>query len=198
LFLLEEPDVWGSFGHFLISGECEYENGQLLIYRTGPFAPPVARPGFGIMVVTDSFRRDLERSGLTGLTFYPTIKRRITEIHWEDWDRQRMPGPLPPIESIEDLVMALPHSEEASQAMGPLWEARPEPLAELESFNKRKPWDYDLRLIPTSQGLPRLDFFRDTECRWLVVSKKAKEWLETRVPEWVQFGPLFIKGRQQG
>jgi hypothetical protein len=81
---------WGDYGAILASGMSAHlgrKNGLIQLEGTGPFVPPISLPGIGDIVVTDTFRRELESSGLTGFTFAPLIKARVVELRWEMWDR---------------------------------------------------------------------------------------------------------------
>jgi hypothetical protein len=83
-------EPWGDYGNILVSGLLDRDetSGLLLIERTGPFVPPISIGGLhSPLVVTDSFRRELERSGLTGFGFQPAVKQRIVRLAWERWDR---------------------------------------------------------------------------------------------------------------
>jgi hypothetical protein len=114
----------------------------------------------GAMVVTDQFRKELEASPLKGLTFHPVTKHRVVEFHWEDWDRNEHYGKLPPeVDEPEDLVHELSHSEEASRALGQLWEARAKPLVVVQVMHERGPGDYDYRVVTSPRAVRGMDFF---------------------------------------
>jgi hypothetical protein len=192
IYELGPPDVWGGYGTMLISGDAERNhNGQLLVYRTGPYMPPITLPGMNWVVVSDEFRTMLKSSVLTGLTFHPAIKHRIVELRWEHWDRHEEMPDLPteygpPI----DLLLNMPHSEQAAAQLGPIWDARTERLVDVEAIYERHLYKqgYNLRLIkrpPTS--IQRLDFFGAVNQKRVFVSERAKVWLEKHVPEWVTF-----------
>ena len=62
----------------------------LEVERVGPFVPPFDPLWMGdIPVVTDSFRRSIEASGLRGACFREVRKARIVRIDWRGWDRER-------------------------------------------------------------------------------------------------------------
>ena len=192
-FELSGPQVWGDVGDVLIAGDYSRDKrGQLLLYRTGPFVPPIAIPGMGAMVVTDQFRRELEASPLKGLTFHPVTKHRVVEFHWEHWDRNEHHGDLPPeVDEPEDLVLKLPHSDEASRAIGQLWEARAERLVVVQVTHEWGPGDYEYRMVTSRRAVRGIDFFSNRNQDRMLVSAKAKEWLEEHVPEWVSFKPYY-------
>ncbi len=194
-FEITYPDVWGDFGPILMGGFLadHDENGIKLLKRTGPFVPPISIAGGYYPVVTDEFRRALEASPLTGLTFRPIIKYHIAEFHWEHWDRTREMGDLPEINEPEDIILEYPHSEQVSQAMGPLWEAWAEPLVNVEIVNEREvaPWTTKYDLLIVGQPPTGLDFFRSKNQNWLFASARAKKWLEHNAPGWLRFEPVI-------
>ncbi|MEX0718087.1 MAG: hypothetical protein WD066_15955 [Planctomycetaceae bacterium] len=87
---LEKPrHSWGDYYDMLLhgmSGHLGREGGLIQLERTGPFIPPVSLPGVGDLVVTDAFRKTLERSALAGLRFQPVIKKSIARLDWHTWD----------------------------------------------------------------------------------------------------------------
>jgi hypothetical protein len=194
-FELTGPDLWGDFGDLFIGGDWQRgKDGQLLYYRAGPVAPPIALPGMGVMVVKDDFRKILEDSGLTGLTFHPLVKQRIVEFHWEHLDRQSPDiGELPPIDDPFDMFRECPHSEAAAQALGTLWEARVERLVQMESLDERTPAGAWLQILGDLSPIRRVDFFGAKNRDRIVVSERAKRWLEVHVPEWVSFQPIHTE-----
>jgi hypothetical protein len=164
-------EPWGDYGNILVSGLVDRDetSGLLLIERTGPFVPPISIGGLhSPLVVTDSFRRELERSGLTGFGFQPAVKQRIVRLAWERWDRSAAePAEYPAEGEPENYVLGRQHDPELAEAIGPLWEL----LAELEDVASGQP-----------------DFLRDTQYFSSVhVSAAAYEWLATRAGEWLRF-----------
>ncbi len=195
-FEIRSPDVWGDFGPILMGGFSAERDGHgaLLLKRTGPFAPPISMACGYELVITDEFRRILEESPLTGLAFRPIIKHHIAEFHWEQWDRNGEMGDVPPdLNEPEDIILTFPHSEQASQAMGPLWEAWAEPLVDVEIVNERhvSPWRtrYDLLIVDPPPA--RLDFFRSKNKNWVFASARAKKWLQDNAPHWLRFEPVI-------
>jgi hypothetical protein len=164
-------EPWGDYGNILVSGLVDRDetSGLLLIERTGPFVPPISIGGLhSPVVVTDSFRRELEGSGLTGFGFQPAVKQRIVRLAWERWDRSAAePAEYPAEGEPENYVLGRQHDPELAEAIGPLWEL----LAELEDVASGQP-----------------DFLRDTQYFSSVhVSAAAYEWLATRAGEWLHF-----------
>ena len=196
---LSGPNIWGDYGPLLIGGDWERDSDGVLRYsRAGPVAPPIALPDMGVIVAGHEFRKALEGSGLHGLAFCALIKKRIVEFHWERWDRTSNEiGELPKLDDPFNLLLEYPHSEEAARAVGTLWEARTQRLAEVVSINKRAPWEYDLQIQGDLEPLRGIDFFGAKRQDRVIVSERAKQWLETNVPEWVSFRRVYTEGEQR-
>jgi len=169
--LEDPPSAWGDYGDILRAGMTAHLgrlNGLLQLERTGPFVPPISFPGISDVVVTGNFRKSLENSGLTGLTFQPVIKRHIVFLEWEKWDRTAdEPVEYPSTGEPEDYILGRPHSPELAQQIGDLWEVC---LSEYAGFNE-----------------VQADWFRLQGPLYNFVSERAKVWLETTVSEWVRF-----------
>jgi hypothetical protein len=164
-------EPWGDYGNILISGLVgrDEESGLLVIHRTAPFVPPISVAGLhSPVVVTDSFRRELAASGLTGFGFQPVVKQRIVRLAWERWDRGATePAEYPAEGEPENYVLGRQHDPELAEAIGPLWEL----LVESEDVALGQP-----------------DFLRDTRYFSSVyVSPAAQQWLAARVGEWLRF-----------
>lgn len=74
---------WGDYGDVLVNGLAETTSGLHAIYlsRTGPYVPPVTQP-FGLIIVTDDFRHELEASQLTGFDFLEAQYRKVVRLDW--------------------------------------------------------------------------------------------------------------------
>jgi hypothetical protein len=164
-------EPWGDYSNILISGLVERDeaSGLLLIQRTGPFVPPISVAGLhSPVVVTDSFRRELAGSGLTGFGFRPVVKQRIVRLTWERWDRRAAePARYPAEGEPENYVLGRRHDPELAEAIGPLWEL----LVQAEDV---------------AMGQP--DFLRDTRYfSSMYVSAAAHRWLAARAGQWLRF-----------
>ena len=173
LFASETP--WYDYGDILVQGMSSHldrHNGLLQLERTGPFVPPITFPGLGDVVVTDDFKTQLETSDLTGIAFRPVIKARIVRIDWHEWSRdQEEPPEYPTSGEPEDYVLENAHDAELAERIGELWEICVPLLA--------NPSQADT------------DWFLSTSDGENYVSESAKTFLESRVPEWVQFRPMY-------
>lgn len=179
LFVLQSPHTpgWGDYSDILIAGlafDRDPENGMLQLERTGPFIPPITLPDANV-VVTEGFKTQLEDSGLSGLDFWPVFKKRIVHLEWERWDLSAdEPKEYPKSGEPEDYILRRKHSPQIAELMGALWELRLEYHAELIPYRGLSNWD-------------GTDWFRAIDMGGVLVSSRAKEWLERCVPEWVSF-----------
>jgi len=131
------------------------------------------------LVVTDLFRRQLEESGLTGLSFCPVIKRHIFFMEWETWVLTQTAPPAE-IETTSPVAYfpQRPHSAEIAAALEDLWEVVPEEHATWSPETGIANWDgtdWFLAEHPPRSGV------------YLYVSERAKTWLSENVPQWVSF-----------
>lgn len=66
IYILQNAKMpWGDYGSMLLSGMTSHlprKNGLLQLERTGPFVPPITLSGVDEIVVTDTFKRQLEQS----------------------------------------------------------------------------------------------------------------------------------------
>jgi hypothetical protein len=137
-------------------------------------------------------RRQLERSGLTGFSFVPVVKDKIVELNWHEWDRD-LPDPeeFPESGEPEDYIDAGEHSPKAAQAMGELWALKIPELARVERDRSIVDSRHELHLVlDTTQGL---DFVRSPDVGYCFVSEQAKNWLQARVGEWVEFEQASLR-----
>jgi hypothetical protein len=164
---------WGDYGHMLVTGMAARESdGTVAIERVGTFVPPIAIAALSdIMIVTDEFRGRLESSGLTGFSFAEARKKRIVRLDWRNWDVSAAePRAYPAGGEPEGYILGRKHDAALADEIGPIWEVRVDEDAE------------------DSVG----DIAR--ERRWpqpIVVSNRAKNWLEAEAREWVRLEPLL-------
>jgi hypothetical protein len=182
--LKEVESPWGDFGHILAQGmSCHLDRQQGLIQleRTGPTIFPITFPGVGDIVVTDPFKCELEKSGLTGFTLLPVIKRRIVELDWETWDSTAdEPEHYPKSGEPEHYILGQPHETRAADALGILWEVCLEEGVDADRSGTK------ITRVRT-ETWNGADFFRVRTTRWNCVSAKARHWLEQRVGDYVEF-----------
>jgi len=111
---------WGDYFDILMHGMTDdlgRRGGLLELERTGPFVPPISMPS-SVLVVTESFRSELENSGLVGLRFQPVIKRRIVPSAWHTWDRNtEHPAEYPEETEPENYIVRHRHSATVSRQL---------------------------------------------------------------------------------
>lgn len=120
-FRLRGPDCWGDYGHVLIAGIVHSVGDHLLLSRTGPFVPPIAFPK-GNMILSDSFRSELESMNGISLNFREVTYRKIVELAWENWDRTADAPSVSTGSSPEDILFYGQHSLICKHQMERSWE----------------------------------------------------------------------------
>jgi len=175
---------WGDYGHILISGTADHQNGfrtgQLQLFRTGPFVPPVSFPGVGNIVVTSHFRKILENSGLTGFSFKQVAKKHIVRLEWEKWDPRTENPPFFPVSGEpEDYIDEQPHDPQIAEQLGDLWE-----ICVDEGIDVKREMDEIYLLSKTWNGN---DIFFAKSTLKIYLSEKGKNWFERNASGWVCF-----------
>jgi len=204
-YLLRGRQLWGDYGHVLIhgfAGPREEQDGILELERTGPFIPPITLPwpANQNLIVTDDFRKQLETAEELGrLHFRRVIKKRIVELPWHQWDlRADDPEEYPESGEPDDYLLDRSHSPAIAATIGELWQVILNDGGEIDTDVQRTPWDYDVRVhIDTWNGDP-IFWGKHPEAdpdlgRWIIVTDRAKRWLEEKAGEWVRFQELPVK-----
>jgi hypothetical protein len=198
LFVVEQRRLWGDYGDVLISGLGRRlgEDGPLLLHRTGPFLPPISFPwvpGHRV-IVSDDFRRLLERDGPPGIGFRAAIKDRIVRHDWHTWNLEaEAPKAYPPEGEPGNYVWDEPHDPAAASEMPEPWELLPPvvPLRIERMKDEHGQYLDNFRAFPDRDDYPPL--FTDQET-WgdLIIQSGFKPWLEKHVGEWVVFRPVEL------
>ena len=170
-----------------MSAHLSRKDNLIQLERTGPYIPPISFPGIGDIVVTDEFRRQLESSGLSGLRFQPVIKKHIAHLDWRRWDLTAKRTPeYPEGGEPENYILGRPHSPEISDQMGDLWEL----LGEYKASAKE---DASGTLVLIGESWQGADFFRaENGWRTVLVSEKAKAWLQKLAGEHIRFMEVSV------
>jgi hypothetical protein len=195
-FVLETPKLWGDYGDVLISGYYRREgDGPVELHRAGPFLPPLSMPWSSVggwrVIVSDEFRTELMEAEFNELEFRSANKSRIIRLEWHLWNRSADAPPQYPDEGEpENYIWEQPHDESAANKMPDAWEL----IIPVSSVTYQDdPEDDGARLmVMENREYPR--WFR-TRKEWgpVVVSPSVRDWLESRIPEWVRFEPLHCK-----
>ena len=146
--------------------------------RAGPYVPAITFPGPDV-VVTSAFVQAFAASSLTGLTFRPVNLAKAVTIRWESWDHAaRSPPVYPPSGEPESYILDAPHDVACADAMKPLSELDA-PLAGTATSVMVGFRRY-VRTIHSNPDHP--DFFRVSGLRYLIVSDRARAWIENAFP----------------
>jgi hypothetical protein len=199
-YQVQPRPLWGDYGTILIngmSGHLGRSDGRIQLERAGPFMPPATFPGLSDLVVTDEFRRKLEKSDLGHFTYRPVIKARIVDLQWQRWDLNAEDAPeVPETGEPEDYIFGRRHSPKLADEMGDVWEVVLNDGAVVDTEIARKPWDYDVRVHAGTWNGEHLYWGKMPEAmfgRWIIVTEHGKLWLEENAGEWVRFKPLPVK-----
>ncbi len=184
IYVISAPEPpWGDYGDILMQGMASHldrQDGLAQLERTAPFIPNLSFPDIDVIVVTDSFKVELETSGLTGFSFVPVIKARIVHLDWHRWDISAdEPQEYPDSGEPEDYLLERPHSPELSEQVGLLWELR---VSVSTTANRDN-------IFQQSDSWNGEDWFRVEDWGYTFVSERTRTWLEARVPNLVAFAP---------
>lgn len=172
---------WGDYGDILLNGLVEATECVgppiIRILRTGPYVPPMTQP-FGFIIVTDEFRRDLERSQLTGFDFEQTQYGKVVRLDWQTWSTDtNEPMSYPETGEPEDYILGCPHDPTLLAQMPRLWALAVRPTPELQVQGT-----HSFR----ADRHPGTDIAREHTLHW--VSERMKVWLErSSAARWIAF-----------
>jgi hypothetical protein len=188
---------WGDYGDILIHGitSCSARDERSPeLQRSGPFVPPITIPGVGCIVVTDSLRRELQSSGLTGFSFVPAIKSVIVPIDWHEWDLLAEVAPVYPDDGEpESYITEGEHSSELASRMPDLWRLLIAPGATEIRVPEGVHYGGDGQIFIRVSSWQGADFFRADTTLYNYVSARARQWLLERCPAWLAFKPVKTK-----
>lgn len=181
------PGDWGDYGRILQHGmgcHLPRQNGRLALERTGPYIPPITKPWE--IVLNKEVSGSLLSSGLTGHSLVPVEKARIVELHWEMWDLDAgEPEEYPETGEPEDYILQRPHSTDAAEAIGELFEiAAPTTLTILRPSRIVKSFK---DLIIDSSTWNGADVVRSKEYGGLLYSERARDWFSENWGEYLMF-----------
>jgi len=189
-FRLTRPSLWEPVGEVFVAGLLNDRDApERRIKRAGPFVPPISFPSWSFsVVVTDSFRRQLETAGLGAFQYRPIIKEHIPEIAWGEWDRNTWSPPVSPRGDAMAYLCSLPHSPAAAGRMEDLWELilRDGPVA--ESYYLVGDWGEPQLLVDPAT-------WKGDHISWgdgnhlVVVTDRMKSFLDDVAGEWVRITP---------
>lgn len=196
-YLVKGPLLWGDYGSILASGisrRGSSDSDPFLLFRTGPFIPPISFPHRHV-VVSDDFRQLVDSSGLFTFEYRSVVKQHIAKLHWERWDRSA-PDPqfLPRGGEPESYILNRWHSWLAARAMGKIWELILPEGAETESHRKkgeRKKGEPGMHVMVNGATWSGAHFFRSKNQGWKIASEVGCEWLRKHAAEWTTLHPCI-------
>jgi len=181
-YRLRQPEPpWGDYGDILFHGMASHsKNGELELERTGPFAPPISKPG-GFVIVTSAFLSQLRESGLQGIDVGPVTKKRIPIVDWREWEpfgskEMKYPAGNEP----ENYILRRKHSQETADALGELWELRFRPGIQISC-------EGGYHLVLSSWDGSDFVVAKNDRPIYNYVSQHARDWLLQNALEWVAF-----------
>ena len=197
-YILEEPEsFWGDYSDTLMHGMASHSeglyDGPLLLYRTGPWVPPVSFPGIGDVVVTEEFKSKMEGSGLKGFAFRPVIKKHIVRLDWHMWDKTADDPPqFPNSGEPEDYIEERPHSTELADELGPMWEVVIEESASVQKVKSDASLT-GLVVYLFANSWNGDDIFRAYDVRYVYLSERGRDWFKANASEFVSFELAKLK-----
>lgn len=112
---------WGDYGDTLLTGFAYMEEGTLQIERVGSFVPPVYSC-FNNLLVTDSFKRLLEDSELSGFSFIEANPKKVVNLNWTSWDLSaEEPRIYPSGGEPENYIYTRKHDSRLVEKMPRVW-----------------------------------------------------------------------------
>ncbi|XUM22526.1 hypothetical protein ACRAVF_03005 [Bradyrhizobium oligotrophicum S58] len=133
---------------------------------------------YGYILVTDEFRRDLERSRLTGFDFEQTQYEKVVRLDWHLWSTDtNEPNSYPETGEPEDYILESPHDPAVLAQMPRLWALTVRPTSELQ---------VEGTATFRADRHPGTDIAREHTLHW--VSERMKVWLEeSSAAKWIVF-----------
>jgi hypothetical protein len=172
---------WEDYGgEYLAEGIIEEYGTKHSIVRAGPFHPPFIIADI-CPLATQIIKDKFEGSGLKGFGWQAVHKKKISMINWQEWDFNSSTPPfIPEYKSVKEFLLAQPHAWEAETRMGAIWEMTlPYNGVFVDSFTYQP-------------GDPSIDIMMGGNSFWILVTPRAKAWIETHCGEWVKFEAVDV------
>jgi len=196
-YRLERPKApWGDYGDMLLHGMTTFrarDTDSTKLKRSGPFVPPIFFPDSDC-IVTDTVKRELQSSGLTGFSFVPAIKSVIVPIAWHEWDLfSDAPAFYPEGGEPESYISEDAHSQELARKIPDLWRLVPDLGATEIRVPESTHYVPNLQIFIRATSWKGSDFFRADTTLYTYVSPHARHWLLERYPAWLACTPVQTK-----
>jgi hypothetical protein len=183
------PGDWGDYGDILehgMGGHLPELDGRMQLERTGPYVAPITFPGLRGFVLTSEARSLVDSSGLTGYTLRPVDKKLIVDLRWEEWDLSAPePASFPETGEPEDYVLGQPHSPEAAERLGDLWEVVVPPTVRV--IRSRPIVESCKELTIDSATWNGADIFASRDVGYTFFTERARKWFIGVFGEYVDF-----------
>jgi hypothetical protein len=194
-YRIDNQELWGDYGSILLAGiGSSYSKSEpFRLSRTGPFVPN-ATVVCGRLVITNSFKKELEKSSFGELKYRPIKLEKVVRIDWHLWDRgSSIPRKnLPSGEEPEDYLGNSAHDPITAKLLEPLWECIFPIGGEVESVpDTAQPWIFSL--IMKQSSWKGFDLFSSEKTCFLFATKNAKAWLEAHNAEWLYFSEIAVE-----
>jgi len=189
--------AWGVAEEVIVNafgGGRDEATGLLHICRTGPAAPPMTYMGSEELIVTSGFKEWLMTAQLGRFGFKPVVKDHIVKMDWNLWD-ETTDADLPFYDYVEGHLRECPHSVEASNEMGDLWEWIIAPGAIMDLDLPKGRLGYYRRIhLQTWNGEPvfRATMSKERTDGYPVVTEDAKNRILETWPKYWCFDPCIV------
>lgn len=190
---------WGDYGNILFSGflkvmDRNYNDLEVPeLQRSGPYIPEFYIANSRNIIVTDLVKHILEQSNIKGINkFKHIIKKKIVNIDWQSWDKDKEPLFYPDSGEPEDYILKGKHSEQIATSMPNVWE-----LEVAEAYNLSKVSGKRDKITYSHLALieePQLDIFLPTNMLFVIVSERFKSLLENndiRTLRFIEISKVF-------
>jgi hypothetical protein len=100
------------------------------------------------------------------------LKQHISQVDWTSWNFVKdEPEFYPDDGEPENYILSLPHSQEIADKMETVWEVIIDENGNIDRSH-------------VQPGDKEIDIMRPKNSLWLIVTKKAKDWIEINCTSW--------------
>jgi hypothetical protein len=185
---------WTEYGEVLYAGINVYDSETKNYYmsRTAPFVPCIYRdPNQPFLFVTDTIKRKLEQSTLTGFTFRQAIKDRIVSLAWETWN---LSAPEPAVYpsgdmDAEEYILRRKHNELLADEMENIWAV----IFPTKGFVSQEACPKLIEQTIGDADIFTAEINANEFLKEIIVSDKAMQWISEQGNECVHFEVLPTK-----
>ena len=187
-----EKAPWGDYGNVLLYGFISKESDKIILERVGPFIPDLYSYNKYIAFV-DSLKPTIDNGNLKGIDIVETIKTKIVELNWQDWDRNEKIPQKPKSGEPEDFILKGKHNQELADKINKIWVIVPKDTAKgLIDKEKKKMDEYDHISLDISNWNGD-DIFRTPQLGHVFCTENFKLLVESFSNSFLKFVPINIK-----